>query len=530
MKSFGKTRIVISAFLALVLAALLSGCAGLGVAPREAAAKGFWITGDFHTHTWLTDGKHTEREVVKMAFEKHGLDWLANSEHGGSGGNDPEGRPWDLANVKLLGDPIKDKDGKVLNQMWRWQSLQSPYSWSILFDPTAGLQAKYPGKVLIQGLEWNVPSHEHASMAIINQPDAKSLADFEYQFDASDKDSSMKDIVKLNAIHNDAVFAARYLQYKYPNYSYVWINHPSRRQKYSVADIRDLNSAAPEVFFGFEGMPGHQKEPNRGGYDSIFYTDKENKNVDQAKTDRARTYGGADYMTAKVGGLWDSLLGEGRRFWIFVNSDFHSSAEDADFWPGEYAKTYAWASEKSQAGVLVAMKSGNVFIVHGDLIDALVFTASSGGQTRTMGQELPVAKGSEVNVAILYKSPAKNANGDSPKVDHVDLIAGQVAGMLNPQDARYTDETNPTARIIARFDAKKLKTNGQGYHVIQYKLPKLATNMYLRLRGTNLGLNVPNETDTDGNPLKDELAGSNDRAKAFADLWFYSNPIFISVK
>jgi len=36
-------------------------------------------------------------------------------------------------------------------------------------------------------------------------------------------------------------------------------------------------------------------------------------------------------MTAKVGGLWDSLLGEGRRFWAFVNSDFHSAAEDADF-------------------------------------------------------------------------------------------------------------------------------------------------------------------------------------------------------
>jgi len=30
-------------------------------------------------------------------------------------------------------------------------------------------------------------------------------------------------------------------------------------------------------------------------------------------------------MTAKVGGLWDSLLGEGRRFWAFVNSDFHSA-------------------------------------------------------------------------------------------------------------------------------------------------------------------------------------------------------------
>ena len=63
----------------------------------------------------------------------------------------------------------------------------------------------------------------------------------------------------------------------------------------------------------------------------MFNSDEANKVVDEAKTARARTYGGADIMTAKVGGLWDSLLGEGRRFWAFVNSDFHSAAEDADF-------------------------------------------------------------------------------------------------------------------------------------------------------------------------------------------------------
>ena len=28
-------------------------------------------------------------------------------------------------------------------------------------------------------------------------------------------------------------------------------------------------------------------------------------------------------MTAKVGGVWDSLLGEGRHFWIFNDSEFY---------------------------------------------------------------------------------------------------------------------------------------------------------------------------------------------------------------
>lgn len=40
-------------------------------------------------------------------------------------------------------------------------------------------------------------------------------------------------------------------------------------------------------------------------------------------------------LAARVGGLWDSLLAEKRRFWVFVNSDFHSAAADADFYPIE---------------------------------------------------------------------------------------------------------------------------------------------------------------------------------------------------
>jgi hypothetical protein len=54
--------------------------------------------------------------------------------------------------------------------------------------------------------------------------------------------------------------------------------------------------------------------------------------------------------------------------------------------------------------------------------------------------------------------------------------------------------------------------------------------MYFRLRGTNLPINIPNETDADGNPLIDDLKGTNDGQKAYQDLWFYSNPIFVEIK
>ena len=58
---------------------------------------------------------------------------------------------------------------------------------------------------------------------------------------------------------------------------------------------------------------------------------------------------------------------------------------------------------------------------------------------------------------------------------------------------------------------------------------KAEKNQYLRLRGTNLGLNVPDQTQK-GNPLNDDLMGDNSPAKAWADLWFYSNPIFVKVR
>ena len=153
------------------------------------------MSGDFHTHTWLTDGRHIEKEVVEKAFGTFGLDWMANFEHGGAYGTDPQGKPWDPAAVKLLGDPIKDKEGKVLAQMWRWQSLVE-YSWPFLFDPSTGLAARWPKQRLIQGVEWNVPGHEHAS----------------------DKDTSReKQLPKANADHFAAVYTARYLHVAYPH-------------------------------------------------------------------------------------------------------------------------------------------------------------------------------------------------------------------------------------------------------------------------------------------------------------------------
>ena len=503
----------------IILMVAVAGCGSSSSDTKSSSQpNGIWVAGDFHNHTFLTDGSHTEADVVSHAFGPLGnLDWMANSEHGGAFNRDPYGNPWDPSII--LGDASQP------GYMWRWQSLRD-FSSPILFDAVSGLQAKFPTKVLVQAVEWNVPTHEHASVGIVEQTDGRAISNFEYMCDQSDKDTSRsgEGLVKQNATHADAVACASYLENNYKDISYYLINHPSRKQLFTVADIRDFNNAAPDVAFGMEGLPGHQKESSRGGYGSTFKNG--DGSTDAAKTARARTYGGADYMVAKVGGLWDSLLGEGRKFWVFVNSDFHSSAPNADFYPGEYAKSYTFVTEKTAKAIVAGMRSGNSFAVHGDLIGALDFQA--GGAT--MGGEATVANGSDLTVTIRFKSPSTNNYGDRPIVDHIDLIAGDVTGLIPPSNPNYQNETNPSAKVIKSFTSRDWTTDSEGYLKIVYTISKVQKNQYLRLRGTNLGFNAPNQTDSEGNPLNDDLMGSNDQAKAYADLWFYSNPVFIRVK
>ena len=87
---------------------------------------------------------------------------------------------------------------------------------------------------------------------------------------------------------------------------------------------------------------------------------------------RYATMGGFDQMTARVGGLWDALLGEGRRWWITSTSDSHRNWRDggSDFWPGEYSKTYVHAN-RSHADILDGIRNGRVFVTIGDLVSEL---------------------------------------------------------------------------------------------------------------------------------------------------------------
>jgi hypothetical protein len=457
-----------------------------------------------------------------------GLDWWANSEHGGAFSRDTLKNYFDELNPQpqFLGNPLPP-DYLGHKSLWRWQSLLQ-YSFPILLTQ----RQLCKNKLIAQGLEWNVPSHEHCSVGIISR-NAFAIAQFEYLFDQNDADTSNGGGIynfdpqgekSLVNDHAKAIRGVTWLQKHYRKTSWVVFAHPERKSKYKISDFRDFNNAAPDVAFGFEGLPGHQKAANLGDY-SV-----------SSNTVGGGTYGGAGIYIAKVGGLWDALLGEGRRWWTFVSSDFHDTPND--FWPGEYAKTWTFIKQNNPydrirlENIADGLRSGNSFCVHGDLINALDFNVRHLFDSAAMGQELQVSKtkkGSVVQLTIRFKSPSINNHGDKPVVDHIDLIAGEVTGPVQPGTPEYNNDTNPSAKVVATFFASDWKADEDGWNEI--RCPLIVKNdMYARLRGirgTNVPVNTSGKTDELGNPLLDPVPNSEDLV--WSNLWFYSNPIFIKV-
>jgi hypothetical protein len=510
---------------------------------------GKWMTGDFHQHTTYTDGSNPIKTVMHKNYE-FGLDWWANSEHGGGFTTDAYGpileenfdtrefaRFWDDTTIYPAGTIIGDVSMSGGHQkMWRWQSI-SDYS----FPDVLQARMTYPEKMILQGLEWNMPGHEHCSTAIITGqfdeiPNANAMAEFEYTFDNSDTDKTggaAKGWTKSGLTgHAKAVEAAAWMQAHYPLTSWMIPAHPERRATYRIEHFRDLNNAAPDVAFGFESIPGHQKEHDRGSYG----TGAAGKG----------TYGGAGIFVAKVGGLWDALLGEGRRWWVFASSDFHDL--DGDFWPGEYQKTYTFVVDENRDSyysaqeIVNSLRSGNSYCVSGDLINALDFTAQSKNKSAAMGQELLMAKGDNLKIKIRFKMPTVNNNGDPVSVDHIDLIAGEVNGLVPSDSADYKKDVNETTKVLKTFNANDWGTGEEGWYTVVYHLKNAQKNMYFRIRGTNIAANTPCETDGYGNPLIDRpdpelnpdcdafFAAHDKSDEAWKDLWFYSNPIFVKVQ
>jgi hypothetical protein len=434
-----------------------------------------------------------------------------------------------------------DSAGGSPKRMWRWQSLQE-----LNFDQNRdeGIAA---GKPAFLGLEWVVPGHEHSSNSIIAgqylvEPNVDALAQFEYCFAAPSNDTSGgggqgwtceisaesnawlisrfgSDPAQGTADYNGTLGATGvnvddtgehvkstaamfWMQENFAGQSYAAPAHverqgafiPDDNEGFNVEHIRDWNTAAPDIAFGFESQPGHQAQYERGSYNagrptSGLYTwggtgcygaaeaalpgkDFEGNDLTQADFGEAGRYPEIDddqdpakvtLCRAGVRTMWDALLSEGRRFWFFASSDWHNRGSFGpfepestnDFWPGEFQKTYAYVKPRNpdepSQDIVDGLRSGNVFTVQGDLIDSIrlrACRASSPSTCATMGGELTVAPGEDVLITLYVRDPSGTNHSpysfnnpsllqvgieqpvNEPKLAHVELITGKVTGPI----------------------------------------------------------------------------------------------------
>ncbi|HOY77752.1 MAG TPA: hypothetical protein PLN33_08090 [Hyphomonadaceae bacterium] len=465
----------------LALAACATGPEQQGEAGRA------WLAGDHHVHSkysvgWKPDpaNPNTPPEPIiagdaiyditvnALMAREHGLSWMVATDHGG---------------------PNHSK----LTYEKAYPDLQ------IAREQVADLIQFY-------GMEFDTPGADHSSMIIPHTAqEREALRDIESKFSKREPwpaDPSWNTEPRMI----DALNYMRGIDAP----PVVIANHPSRSAptpggygQDTPAELRGWNNTAPNVAIGMEGAPGHQagainpdgsNDPKgeRGGYDD------------------APTMGGFDAMTAKVGGFWDSMLGEGRRWWVTSTSDSHRHWKDGgnDFWPGEYSKTYVYA-HKDYDDVLAGLRAGRIFVTTGDLISELDVTAKVGGASAAIGGELSLGAARDVTVMIRVRDPAgQNHGGKSPEVARIDLIAGDVTGPL----ADPTVDRNPSTRVVKRFTAADWKRDGEVI-TLTYVLKGVSASSYIRVRGTNT-----DELEPTLDPLGED---------PWSDLWFYSNPIFL---
>ena len=439
------------------------------------AMAGRWVTGDIHTHTYLSDGSSTFVDVSRNAFSVYGLDYLANCDHGGTSAKDPGGVSFEAA-------------------VPRWLTL-SNYSFPTVLDA----RATYPERRVIQGIEWNAPTHEHVSVGVVgagNEP--RAISDFEYHFDQNDTDLSrvregtkaVKDsktgeifipampFIKNNVTHEDMIVGVDWL-----------------RAELRLRELRDRQPSVAQEPVARRGLPraerrrpgrllrlrGHARPPGRRRPRRVRQHHRRRRQghgdpalADPTLTSHARTYGGADWMTATVGGLWDALLGEGRNWWVFNNSDYHvvnTSYKDAagttigleykDFWPGQYAKTYTYVNRMTDQGrcqrhALRQRRSSSTATSS----TRLKFSVTDGTRTADHGRHAEHLRRQDAD--RHHRRPFAQAERQrrSGAARSRRLIAGEVTGIrIDPRSnpAYIASETNPSTKVAKTFSKSSLE-------------------------------------------------------------------------
>lgn len=466
-----------------LIAAVFTGCATV-----EPQLPDEWLAGDHHIHSQYSvswdgrvdppapriggHGRYPIPTNAQMAMD-HGLSWMVATDHGGR------------------------MHAKIDLELAYPELLQS--------------REDVPQVIQFFGFEMNSPGADHSSLIVPHTHDeADRVWQIESQFDKGgagddepDADTTPKMVEALIAMQ------------AFSKLPVVIANHPSRRPQdggkfglTSPADLRAWNDTAPNIAVGMAGAPGHQAaDLNPDGSITI------ERDEHRGAYNRQPTFGGFDIMTAELGGFWDSMLGEGRRWWITANSDSHFNYREGgiDFWPGEYSKTYVYG-QKTHDGILSSLRNGRVFVTTGDLISELYVTVeNSDGELAEIGGTVAANDGEDVTVTIRLRDPAgENHRGDSPAVNRVDVIVGEISGLQDDPD----HHSNPSTRVFRRFTPNDWSRDGE-LLAMSVTIASGQHDYYIRVRGTNT---------SEDEPLPD-IKGDN----PWDDLWFYANPVFVTI-
>ena len=490
----------------------------------------FHLSGDHHIHTqYSRDAMHTVDKQVSKGTE-YGLDWMVITDHGGTA--------------------------------------HQKYSIDMITPDISAARLRYRDTAIFQGLEWNVPGAEHATVILPPHGTTKSvLKQFELLFDGTVL-ADAKKITNANGSDGEpyAIAGLKWLADQVKSgvvpMALMFANHPTRKGLDSPAEVRAWRDAAPGIAMGWEGAPGHQAAgiaaakggpgSGRGYYNNAFDEKYSHEGYRPNATENPlRTYGGFDWATARVGGLWDSLLAEGKPWWITANSDSHQNFQETfvggnltaageldasvyaakgkyanavdkgvpnttygDYWPGYYSRTIVSSTSKSYIPLMKALQSGLILTTHGGLIDGadIRVTTSDDKQGVATGGRTFVTKGGTVTATITIEL-ASRANYASfiPLLKKVDLISGPITGPVTNQQTMFA----PNTKVEKTFEVSQ--TSGQV--VLTYTYKNVGSSFYLRYRGSDGKMLAANGVD----PAMD-VVGDSDPWK---DLWFYTNPVFI---
>ncbi|RSO02900.1 histidinol-phosphatase [Streptomyces sp. WAC 05379] len=477
-----------------------------------------WLSGDHHIHTqYSSDGKYRVVDQVRQGA-KHGMDWLVITDHGST------------THAKIGVDKVN--------------------------PDIRAARAAYEDTLVFQGLEWNIPGAEHGTVFVHpGSNEVSVLKQFETDYDGSVKNASDSTPANEALAVAGLNFLAEQVQRRKVKDALMLANHPARRGVDSPHEIRNWRDAGRgrQIAIGFEGAPGHQAAglpaPMGPGRARGIYDNNPSANSFAGyPLESYRTWGGFDWMTATVGGLWDSLLAEGKPWWITANSDSHQVYADTaargtggnfetdgryadpvyggqidiaqgDYWPGQYSRTHVGSDGFSYAAVMEGIRAGRIWVDHGQLLSGLDVRVSGGHRWATLGGALHVRKGTDVTLTVdVAMAGGPNWAGFVPKLARVDVIQGDVTGPVADKDTFSA----PTAKVVKSYEVNK----SSGAVRLTYDLGRVDRPVYVRLRGTDGNRGAVGAMGAAVDPAGPaiDVVGDTD---PWRDLWFYSNPVWV---